>query len=115
MPARGTIFQIRARCFLVAGLLLAEAWGVDGANLGPNPSLSSGSQTLNPSNYFTGTFSISGSATLNLSGNYTTPNSTTFAFSGAGSTVLSYSGGGPFTLSLPTGTAFTRSGGAGST
>ena len=84
-------------------------------NLGLNPTLSSGSQTINGGDTFTGTYAISGSGTLYLASNFSLPSATTLAYSGTGGTYLSYTGGGPFTFTVPTTSSLTRSGGSGFT
>ena len=115
MSARGPIFRIRAQFAALALALLFTPRASAQINLGLNPTLSSGSLTLNASDFFSGTYAISGSGVLYLAANYTQPIGTTLAFSGTGGTYLSYPGGGPFTFTLPSTAALTRSGGAGYT
>jgi hypothetical protein len=78
-----------------------------GQSLGSNPVLTSGSQTINATLSFSGTYSISG--TVYMGANVSAPSGSTFSLLGSGSS-LNYNSGGPFTLTLSSGTSLTRSG-----
>ena len=65
----------RFRAFVIAALLplLFGSTVVARASPGLTPSLGSGNVTLKPSDYFTGSYALTGSASLLLSANYTLP------------------------------------------